>query len=257
MYKALANQGPMANYGGENSSILLTIIRDEHSQMKITFYGHSTFLLEIDGNRILMDPFLSGNPAVNMAVEEMQCDYMLISHGHEDHVLDAVQIAKQSGCKVISNYEICQWLSVQGVENTWGMNYGGTAKLEFGTIKYVSAAHSSVLPDGTYGGNPGGFLIKGGGQNIYFAGDTALTMDMELIGKYEDLSLAILPIGDTFTMGYEDAAIASKMVGCQKVIGMHYDTFPPIEIDQEAAKKHFQSQGAELILMNVGEQREY
>jgi L-ascorbate metabolism protein UlaG (beta-lactamase superfamily) len=225
--------------------------------MKITFYGHATFLMEIQGERILIDPFMSGNPMCEAEPETMQCDYMLLSHGHQDHILDAVEIAKHTGCKVISNFEICGWLGKHGVDNTWSMNHGGTAKLGFGTVKYVNAVHSSVLPDGSNGGNPGGFVINGDGQEIYYAGDTALHMDMELLGRYSNLSLAILPIGDTFTMGYEDAAIAAQMIDCQKVIGMHYDTFPPIEIDHSDAKKAFEAKGKDLILMESGQTLEF
>ncbi|NNC84032.1 MAG: metal-dependent hydrolase, partial [Flavobacteriales bacterium] len=181
--------------------------------MRVTFYGHSTFLFELAGSRLLMDPFFSDNPACDTDPMTVECDYMLLTHGHMDHVQDAVSIAKRTGCTVVANYEVATWVKGQGVENVVELNHGGSARMGDITVKCVNAVHSSVLPDGTYGGNPVGFILKSGDTEFYYAGDTALTMDMELIGRYHDLNAAFLPIGDTYTMGVEDGAIAAEMAG--------------------------------------------
>ena len=225
--------------------------------MNITYYGHSTFLIEIEGIRMLMDPFMSDNEACDVDPLSIDCDYILITHGHWDHLADAEAIAKRSSAKLICNYEIGNWYIAKGLENVIQVNQGGTIKTEFGSVKYVSAIHSSSLPDGSYGGNPGGFILSGGGHKIYYAGDTALSMDMELLGRYYTLTLAFLPIGDTYTMGYQDGAIASEMVKCKEVIGMHFDTWPPLAIDHDAARTAFEAKGARLTLMEIGQQLEY
>ncbi|NND93248.1 MAG: metal-dependent hydrolase [Flavobacteriales bacterium] len=221
--------------------------------MHIHFYGHSTFSLELNGKSFLLDPFMSGNPVCQVDPMTVTCDYMLLSHGHVDHVLDAEKIAKNTNCQVISNYEICTWIKERGVNDICELNHGGKVDLGSCTVKYVNAVHSSVLPDGSYGGNPGGFVITDGEREIYYAGDTALHMDMELLGRFHDIELAFLPIGDKFTMGIEDAVRAALMVNCKRVIGMHFDTFPPLEIDHDAAKKKFKEKGVELILMDPKE----
>ncbi|WP_422348573.1 metal-dependent hydrolase [Flagellimonas sp.] len=223
--------------------------------MKITFLGHATIHLEIGDSKIIIDPFISGNElASHIDVNTIAVDYILLTHGHQDHVLDVETIAKNNpDALLISNYEIVQWFAEKGI-NGHPMNHGGKHRLEFGTLKYVNAIHSSVLPDGTYGGNPGGFVINTSSKNIYIAGDTALTMDMKLVPLGSPpLDMCILPIGDNFTMGYEDAAIASDFVQCNTVMGCHYDTFPPITLDMEAAVSHFKSKGKELLLLEIGE----
>ena len=202
----------------------------------------------------MIDPFISGNEkAKHIGLNELNPDFILLSHGHQDHVLDAEAIAKKSGATIIANYEVASWFESKGIENTVGMNHGGNYIFKDGSLKFVPAVHSSVLPDGTYGGNPVGFIIKAEEQRIYYAGDTGLTIEMELVGRYEEPTLAILPIGDTFTMGVTDAIRCSDLVRCDKVIGMHYDTFPPIEIDKEDSKRRFAAMNKELILMDVGE----
>lgn len=222
--------------------------------MKISYYGHSTFVINIKGINILFDPFITPNElAKDIDVNSIEADYILISHGHEDHVADAVSIAKRTGAKVVSNFEIVTWFGTQGVDNGHPMNHGGSWAFDFGKVKYVNAVHSSVLPDGTYGGNPGGFVLNTDEGNIYYAGDTALTYDMKLIGEYEKIDCSILPIGDNFTMGVDDAIIAAEFTGCKKVIGMHYDTFGFIEIDKDEAVKKFSDAGKELTLINIGE----
>jgi len=223
--------------------------------MRVTYYGHSCFGLEAKGKHILLDPFISPNELSKgkVSAEDVPADYMLITHGHEDHVADAVAIAKRTGAQVISSFEITTWLNGKGIENTHPMNIGGSVVLPFGKIKYVTAIHSSVLPDGTYGGNPGGFVINFGDLCIYYAGDTALTLDMQLIDREFDIDHAFLPIGDNFTMGVDDAIVAAQFVKCKSVIGMHYDTFPYIKIDHEEAKAKFEDAGANLTLMKIGE----
>ena len=221
--------------------------------MKLTFLGHSTFLAEISGNNLLFDPFISDNPkASHIDIESLIPDWILVSHGHGDHVADVESIAKRSGAKLISNFEIVSWF---GQKNIAGhpLNHGGKVNLDFGTVKYVNAVHTSSLPDGSNGGDPGGFVIWNNETSFYYAGDTALTMDMKLIPMTcPKLNFAILPIGDNFTMGYEDAVLAAQFIQCDKIIGCHYDTFGYIKIDKNKAKEAFLKAGKELILMDIG-----
>ena len=222
--------------------------------MNITYYGHSCFGVEIKGKHILFDPFISPNElAKSIDVNSVKADYILISHGHEDHIADAVSIAKRTGAKVVCAYEIYVWLSKKGIENIHAMNIGGKVKYDFGNVKCVNAVHSSSLPDGTFGGHPMGFVIESEEGNFYYAGDTALTYDMKLIGEYRRINFAFLPIGDNFTMGPENAIIASEFINCSDIIGMHYDTFGAIKIDKEEAVNKFKRAGAELTLMKIGE----
>jgi L-ascorbate metabolism protein UlaG (beta-lactamase superfamily) len=225
--------------------------------MKVTYFGHSCFQVEIAGKKILFDPFIRENPlAGNIDVKAIKPDVILISHGHGDHMADAIEIANQSGALIISNFEIVTWMGKKGVSNTHGMNFGGSKKFDWGKVKMVVALHSSVLPDGTYGGNPGGFVVESEEGNFYFAGDTALTLDFKLIGERHKLDFAFLPIGDNFTMGVEDAVVCADFVRSDKVIGMHYDTYPVIKIDKESAKAQFKAAGRELYLLEIGETRD-
>lgn len=221
--------------------------------MKIKFFGHSTFLIETGSNKLLFDPFISGNPKIeDKNISDILPDYILASHGHSDHIADIEEIAKQSSATLISNYEITSWYGNKGITGH-PLNHGGKASFEFGTVKYVNAIHTSALPDGSNGGNPGGFVIWNDEGCFYFAGDTGLTMDMKLIPMTcPKLDFAILPIGDNFTMGYEDAVIAADFIECNKIIGCHYDTFGYIEIDKQAAIKTFADRGKELILIDSG-----
>ncbi|KPM47621.1 metal-dependent hydrolase [Jiulongibacter sediminis] len=222
--------------------------------MKVTYFGHSCFQIETQGKTLLIDPFISANPLASaIDVSSLKPDYILITHGHQDHVLDAETIAKQSGAKIISNFEIVTWYSEKGIDGH-GMNHGGKFNFDFGTLKYVTAVHSSVLPDGTNGGNPGGFVLWNSEGSIYIAGDTALTLDMQLIPiTCPELDLAILPIGDNFTMGYEDAVLAAGYIGCKNIVGCHYDTFPPIQIDTQKALEVFEKAGIKLTLPKITE----
>jgi L-ascorbate metabolism protein UlaG (beta-lactamase superfamily) len=226
--------------------------------MNITYYGHSCFGVEVNGKNILFDPFITPNElAKNIDATNVKADYILISHGHEDHIADAISIAKRTGAKVVCNWEIHSWLNSKGITNTHPMNIGGKWKFEFGNVKCVSAVHSSSLPDGTYGGNPMGFIIEAAEGNFYYAGDTALTYDMKLIGDYRSINFAFLPIGDNFTMGVDNAIIAAEFIKCRKIIGMHYDTFGYIKVDKEQAIKKFENAGNTLTLFNIGETKEF
>jgi len=222
--------------------------------MKITYLGHASLYIETNNKNLLIDPYITENPlATKIKLDQLAPDYILITHGHADHLLDAEKLAKANNSIIISNFEIVKWYEKKGISG-FGMNHGGKAVFEFGTIKYVHAIHSSQLPDGSNGGNPGGFVIWNDAGCVYIAGDTALTEDMKLIPMTcPELSLAILPIGDTFTMGYEDAVIASEFLKCPLIMGYHYDTFPPISIDKDVAQKHFTNHDKELILLDIGE----
>jgi L-ascorbate metabolism protein UlaG (beta-lactamase superfamily) len=225
--------------------------------MKLTYFGHACFEIEIEGIKLLFDPFISPNElAKEINIASINPDYILISHGHEDHIADAEKIAVQSGATIVSNFEITSWFNKKGLEKTHPMNHGGSWNFPFGKVKYVNAIHSSTLPDGSNGGNPGGFVIESAKGNFYFAGDTALTMDMKLIPMFTQLDFAILPIGDNFTMGIEEAVIASNFIDCEKIVGMHYDTFGYIEIDHQKAKEQFSHNDGELILLKIGETKD-
>ncbi|WKN43260.1 metal-dependent hydrolase [Tunicatimonas pelagia] len=221
--------------------------------MNLTYYGHSSFSIDFAGIKLLFDPFITPNElAKDIDVSAIEADYILLSHGHADHVADAIQLAKQTGAKVISNYEIIMWLGREGIENGHPMNHGGAFDFDFGKVRYVNAVHSSALDDGTYLGNPGGFIVSNGQHRFYYSGDTALTMDMQLLPRYGKLDFAILPIGDNFTMGVDDAITASDFIQCNKVFGVHYDTFGYIKINHEEAIEKFSKAGKELILAEIG-----
>lgn len=221
--------------------------------MKITFYGHASIGIEVGGKHILVDPFISANPlAENVDINTIKADYILLTHAHGDHILDVEAIAERTEAVIVSNAEIASYYASKGFQ-AHPMNHGGSWNFDFGKVKYVNAIHSSSFPDGTNGGNPGGFVIEGEHKNIYIAGDTALTMDMKLIPMRTKLDLAILPIGDNFTMDIEDAIIASDFIECNKVLGYHYDTFGYIEIDHKVAIQKFSDQGKDLMLLKIGE----
>lgn len=221
--------------------------------MEITYYGHSCFQIQTNDKSIVFDPFIQANAlASEVNLAEIACNYMLISHAHEDHIADVESLSKLHDFTLVSNYEIVSWFAKKGIEKGHPMNHGGHWNFDFGKVKYVNAVHSSSFPDGSYGGNPGGFLLEIEGKHIYYAGDTALHQDMKLIGSSFAPDFAFLPIGDNFTMGYEDALIAADFIQCEHIIGMHYDTFPYIEIDKKAAINAFANKGKELILMEIG-----
>ena len=221
--------------------------------MQITFLGHSSLLIVTGGKRLLVDPFISGNDKVKgkIDIEDLKPDYILVTHAHQDHTLDVEEIGKKNNATVVSNFEIATYYENKGLK-AHPMNHGGSWKFDFGTLKYVNAIHTSSFADGTYGGQPGGFVLSSEGKHIYIAGDTALTMDMKLIPMSFQLNLAVLPIGDNFTMGVDDALLASDFVECPRILGYHYDTFGYIIIDHKESIQKFSKHGKELILLEIG-----
>ncbi|MGA2542994.1 MAG: metal-dependent hydrolase [Verrucomicrobiota bacterium] len=226
--------------------------------MNLTYYGHACFAVELGGRTLLFDPFISSNPlAAAIDVNAVPADFILVSHGHQDHLADAAAVAKRTGGTVIANYEVATWLGKNGAGKVHPLNHGGACSFDFGRVKFVNAIHSSSLPDGSYGGNPGGFVLESPQGNFYYSGDTALTLDMKLIGESTRLAFAVLCIGGNYTMDAEDAVRAAQLVNCDQIVGVHYDTFPPIKIDHEEARKKFQAAGKKLHLLKIGESRKF
>jgi len=220
--------------------------------MKITYLGHASFSIEAHGKTLIVDPFIKDNElAKNIDINKLEADYIILTHAHGDHISDVETIAKNTGAKVISNYEIVNYFGEKGIDGH-PMNHGGTWKFDFGKLHMVNAVHSSSFPDGSYGGNPAGFVLETAHHKVYIAGDTALTFDMKLIPQViGDLDLAILPIGDNFTMG-KSAVVASDFIKCKRIIGCHYDTFGYIKIDHKKAISKFAKSNKELILLKIG-----
>jgi len=226
--------------------------------MKVIYYGHSCFSVVVGGKTLLFDPFITGNPlAKNIDAKKVPADFILVSHGHGDHVGDAVEIARRTNALVIANFEVATWLNQHGAPRVHPLNHGGSFSFDFGRAKFVNAIHSSALPDGSNGGNPGGFVIESPEGNFYFSGDTALTLDMKLIGESVKLKFAALCVGDNFTMGPDDAVKAADFIRCNEILGVHYDTFPQIKIDHTVAQEKFKAAGKRLHLLRIGESREF
>jgi L-ascorbate metabolism protein UlaG (beta-lactamase superfamily) len=225
--------------------------------MQVTYYGHSCFGVKIGGKDLLFDPYITKNElAKGIDLAKVPADYVFISHAHHDHLEDAEAIVKRTGATIISNYEITVWFKKKGLEKSHPLNFGGSHRFDFGTVKFVVAHHSSSFPDGTYGGNPGGFVVESSEGNFYYSGDTALTLDMKLIGESTKLRFAALCIGDNFTMGIDDAIKAAQFVKCSEIMGLHFDTFPPIRINKAEAVEKFSSAGLNLRLLAPGEKLE-
>lgn len=223
--------------------------------ISVRYLGHACFEFDFNGTKVLMDPFITYNPlAKHINIAELSPDYIILSHGHEDHVADVTHIQQQSGASVIAIVETAAWVRRQGVpgDKVMEFNFGGTLNLPFGKVKMVYALHTNSTPDGAYGGVPCGFVFTIGDKKIYFAGDTALTLEMKLLADL-NLDWAFLPIGGHYTMDMYDAVKASDFINCKNIIGMHYDTFPPVTIDVEEAKRVFTDAQLNLTLLAVGE----
>lgn len=221
--------------------------------MIVRYYGHSCVELETGGKRILFDPFITPNKlAAHIDINLVTPDYILLSHTHGDHVTDLFTVQKSRNAKVICIADVEGWLNKNGVHNVHTMNIGGGYNFDFGRVKMVYALHSSSTPDGGYGGNPAGFVLYVENKKIYFAGDTALTMDMKLLAN-ENLDYAFLPIGDNYTMGADDAIKAAGFINCKNVVGIHYDTFPYIRINKTEVADKFKAAGINLMLPFIGE----
>jgi len=226
--------------------------------MNVTYYGHSCFSVEVSGKTLLFDPFITPNPlASSIDYANLRPDYILLSHGHFDHVADVEAIARLSGATLVGNYEVIQWFGGKGLEKIHPMNSGGSWNFDFGRVTFTPAIHSSSMPDGTYGGVPGGFRVETPEGAFYYSGDTALTRDIELIAKAGPLKFVLLCIGDNFTMGIKDAVTASEWLGCPEIIGVHYDTFPLIAIDHAVAREAFAKAGKKLHLLEIGATKEF
>ena len=222
--------------------------------INITWQGHGTWTVNTEQHKILIDPFFNESPTAPIKADDVETDFILVSHGHFDHIADAASIAKRTKATVVAIFEIAEWLSKNyGVENTIGMNIGGKVELPFGTVKMTPALHSSQLPDGSYGGEPAGFVVSVDGKSIYFACDTALFSDMQLVGE-EGVDLAVLPIGDLFTMGPEDSIRAINWIKPKQVLPAHYNTWPPIEQDAGAwAASVSSNTDSEAIVLTPGQ----
>lgn len=220
--------------------------------IKVTWHGHATFSLDIDGTHVVVDPFFAGNnPVATRSADDVAADYILQTHGHGDHIADTIPLAQRTGAKVIANFEISNWLNSKGVENTHAQHLGGGYNHSFGHVKMTTAFHGSGLPDGSYGGMPAGFLLTIGEKRIYIAGDTALFSDMALITR-GGVDLAILPVGDNFTMGPDDALYATNLIKPKVVIPCHYNTWPLIEVDVETWARSVESAtDSEPVVLDV------
>ena len=220
------------------------------------FHGHATFSPTLSGGTVIFDPFLSGNPAAVESVADLRADLICVSHAHDDHVVDVAALARQSGAAVVANYEIANHFAAQGIENTVGINPGGSYDAGFCRVKWTPAFHSSSFSDGSYGGEANGVLLTTDDLRLYFAGDTALFGDMRLIAA-GGLDAAILPIGDHFTMGIEDSLLAIRFLTPRLAVPMHYNTFPPIAQDDAAWARRVETEtDARPLVLQPGEKRE-
>lgn len=222
--------------------------------MQFTYYGQAGFSVVIKNKTILFDPFISKNPlAKDLDVKSIKANYLFISHGHSDHTADAIKIAKHTEAMCVGSAEVAHWFEKHGIKKVHPLNQGGFIQFDFGKVRAVNAIHSSSFDDGSYAGNPLGFVFTSDEGNFYFAGDTSLTMDMQLIPRFAKLNFAVLPIGGNYTMDANDAIIASDFIECNTIVGVHYNTFDLIKIDTEKAVADFKAAGKTLLLPKVGE----
>jgi len=220
--------------------------------MKIIYHGHSFVQVESDKHSILIDPFLSGNPTAVTKPDDLKCDYVILTHGHGDHISDALAVAKKNNATIISSFEIANYAGANGV-TAHPLGIGGGFNFPFGRVKLTIAHHSSSFPDGSYAGNPAGVLLTIDGKTIYHAGDTGLFYDMKLIGEMNKIDLAFLPIGDNFTMGIDDAVKAAEFINAGITVPIHYSTFDIIKANPEDFKKKVESIGKKCRIINIGE----
>lgn len=227
---------------------------NEQKKMKITYLGHSCFLIDTGKASILFDPFIRGNEKTKgkVDIDSLKVDFILVSHGHDDHTGDLVYLAKKTKATVIGSAELCSWMERQGHASNHAMNFGGSRDFSFGRVKFFQAAHTSSFADGTYAGAAGGFIVTTPEHCFYYAGDTGLFQDMKLIPLFHQLDFAFLPIGDNFTMDAEQAVIAADFIQCEEIIAMHFDTFGYIEVDKEKVKKTFFNMGKNVLIPEIG-----
>eukprot|EP01132_Coremiostelium_polycephalum_P010206 gene10206-12515_t len=241
----------------ELEELMLTAINKALSQADqvsaVEMQAATQGMLGAEGKKFLFDPFIKHNPlASHIDTKAIKADYILISHGHGDHIADLVELAQQTGAMVIGMVEVVDWIEKKGIKNIHPMNFG-KKKFDFGNLRMVWATHSSSMPDGSYGGNPAGFVLETAGKTVYFAGDTSLNADMKILPDLHKIDYAILPIGGNYTMDVDDALLATKYIQCDRVIGVHYNTFPVIEIDTEEAQAKFKRENKQLLLPAIGE----
>jgi L-ascorbate metabolism protein UlaG (beta-lactamase superfamily) len=218
---------------------------------KLTYFSHSAWMIETNGHTILIDPFLDDNPTSPVKSKDVKADFIIITHAHGDHVGDSIPIAKAHNATVISNFEIANWCGEQGV-TAHPLHIGGAREFPFGKVKLTQAFHGSSFPDGSYGGMPAGVLLALEGKTIYHSGDTCLFGDMKLIGEMNSIDIALLPIGDNFTMGLDDAIKAVEFLKPKKVFPMHYKTFDVIDVDPNAFVSRVKEMGIEAQVLDYG-----
>ncbi len=227
--------------------------------IELTYYGHSAFLLSNGDQNILFDPWFSGNPLASIAASELpKIDAILVSHGHADHLGDAVEISKQHRVAIIAPFELAMFCQRRGAQ-VFPMNHGGRATFDFGTVRMTRAIHSSAYVDkgAEYTGNPCGFVVDTGGKTLYYAGDTALFSDMKLIGERDDIDIALVPIGDVFTMGAEDAGVAVDLLNADFAVPMHYATFEVLDQTPQKFVDEMASRAAEAVVIEIGKSHRF